>query len=160
MFVASVAAVVGTLGASALATHAYASQNHAVLLAGLAAEIVVGHLIGAGALHAAHRLVRRALAVGLALGIGVATAAALAGPSLLGAYTNQRRQHLGLGLVGMWIAYAADEWLRGLLMWRRWAGLGRVPHARAAQRRLHNSAGRARSEATVSQTMTARADAA
>ena len=88
MFVASVAAVVGTLGASALATHAYASQNHAVLLAGLAAEIVVGHLIGAGALHAAHRLVRRALAVGPALGIGVATAAALAGPSLLGAFTS------------------------------------------------------------------------
>jgi Na+-driven multidrug efflux pump len=45
-------------------------------------------------------------------------------------------QVLGLGLVGVWIAYAADEWLRGLLMWRRWARLGWVPHARAARRRL------------------------
>jgi Na+-driven multidrug efflux pump len=42
---------------------------------------------------------------------------------------------LGLGLVGVWIAYAADEWLRGLLMWRRWAHHGWVPHARAAHRR-------------------------
>jgi len=43
---------------------------------------------------------------------------------------------LGLGLVGVWIAYAADEWLRGLLMWRRWARHGWVPHARSAHRRL------------------------
>jgi len=44
--------------------------------------------------------------------------------------------HLGLGLPGVWIAYAADEWLRGLLMWRRWATLAWVPHARASRRRL------------------------
>jgi Na+-driven multidrug efflux pump len=44
--------------------------------------------------------------------------------------------HLGLGLVGVWIAYAADEWLRGLLMWRRWARLAWVPHARHSRRRL------------------------
>lgn len=44
--------------------------------------------------------------------------------------------HLGLGLVGVWIAYAADEWLRGLLMWRRWQRLDWVPHARASRRRL------------------------
>ena len=43
---------------------------------------------------------------------------------------------LGLGLVGVWIAYAADEWLRGLLMWRRWARLQWVPHARRSRRRL------------------------
>ena len=43
---------------------------------------------------------------------------------------------MGLGLVGLWIAYAADEWLRGLLMWRRWAQLKWVPHARQARRRL------------------------
>lgn len=45
-------------------------------------------------------------------------------------------QQLGLGLVGVWIAYAADEWLRGLLMWRRWAKHQWVPHARATRRRL------------------------
>jgi Na+-driven multidrug efflux pump len=28
--------------------------------------------------------------------------------------------HLGLGLVGVWIAMAADEWFRGLVMLRRW----------------------------------------
>jgi Na+-driven multidrug efflux pump len=44
--------------------------------------------------------------------------------------------HLGLGLPGVWLAYIADEWLRGLLMWRRWAGLGWVPHARSSRRRL------------------------
>lgn len=43
---------------------------------------------------------------------------------------------LGLGLVGVWIAYAADEWLRGLLMWRRWSQLKWVPHARRSRRRL------------------------
>ena len=43
---------------------------------------------------------------------------------------------LGLGLVGVWIAYAADEWLRGLLMWRRWARLQWVPHARRSRQRL------------------------
>jgi Na+-driven multidrug efflux pump len=48
---------------------------------------------------------------------------------------------LGLGLVGVWIAYAADEWLRGLLMWRRWARLGWVPHARASRRRVAQAAG-------------------
>ncbi len=46
--------------------------------------------------------------------------------------------HLGLGLVGVWIAYAADEWLRGLLMWRRWARLAWVPHARRSRRRIAN----------------------
>ncbi len=44
--------------------------------------------------------------------------------------------HLGWGLVGVWLAYAADEWLRGLLMWRRRAGQGWVPAARRMHRRL------------------------
>jgi Na+-driven multidrug efflux pump len=43
---------------------------------------------------------------------------------------------LGWGLVGVWIAYAADEWLRGLLMWRRWVRLQWVPMARQSRRRL------------------------
>ncbi len=44
--------------------------------------------------------------------------------------------HLGLGLLGVWIAYAADEWVRGLLMWRRWLRQDWVPQARAMHRRL------------------------
>jgi Na+-driven multidrug efflux pump len=43
---------------------------------------------------------------------------------------------LGWGLPGVWLAYAADEWLRGLLMWRRWQRLRWVPAARAARRGL------------------------
>ncbi|MBC7940317.1 MAG: hypothetical protein H7Z19_11230, partial [Chitinophagaceae bacterium] len=43
----------------------------------------------------------------------------------------------GLGLPGLWLAYAADEWLRGLLMWRRWTTQGWVPHARRARRRAN-----------------------
>jgi len=191
--------VAATLGAQALAAQAYTSQvMYGVLLFGLATgmsvEIVVGHLIGAGQLHAAHRLVRRALALGLAVSVIVALAAALAGRWLLGQFTNDPAiiaagaallwwtvllepgrtfnlvvinalratgdarypvlagtasmvivlaggswflgLHLELGLVGLWIAYAADEWIRGLLMWRRWATQGWVPHARATHRRL------------------------
>jgi putative MATE family efflux protein len=40
------------------------------------------------------------------------------------------------GLPGIFIAYAADEWIRGLLMQARWAWLGWVPHARNTQRRV------------------------
>jgi putative MATE family efflux protein len=197
-FMVSVA-VAGKLGAQALATHAYVMQVvFFVLLTGLATglsvEIVVGHLVGAGRLHDAHRLVRRALAFGLLASVTVASAAALAGPWLLRRFTHDEAivasgavllwwtvllepgrtfnlvvinalraagdarfpvaagaasmvlvlaggswllgQTLGLGLVGLWIAYAADEWLRGLIMWARWARHGWVPHARAAHRRL------------------------
>lgn len=194
-------AVVGSLGAAALATHAYTMQVIFLILlfglaTGLSAEIVVGHLIGAGQLHEAHRLVRRALARGLAVSVVVATLAALAGPWLLRFFTHDEaiiragtvllwwtvllepgrtfnlvvinalraagdarypvmagaasmiivlaggswllgsESALGWGLPGVWIAYAADEWLRGLLMWRRWATLAWVPHARAVRRRM------------------------
>ena len=196
-------AVAGHLGATALATHAYVSQlMYFVLLPGLAtgfgAEIVVGHLIGAGRLHEAHRLVRRALARGLLISVCVAGAAWAASPWLLARFSSDAAVigpgivlmgltvllepgrtfnlvvinalraagdarypvmvgagsmllvlaggswllgvALGWGLVGLWIAYAADEWLRGLMMWRRWARLGWVPHARAAHRRLRAQA--------------------
>ncbi|MDE2081060.1 MAG: MATE family efflux transporter [Burkholderiales bacterium] len=192
-------AVAGSLGTRALATQAYTQQVISVgllfgLATGLSAETVVGHLIGAGRLHQAHRVVRRALARGLAVSVVMAGTAALAGPWVLRIFTTDARivaagsvllwwtvllepgrtfnlvvinalraagdarypvlagaasmlvvlaggswllgSHLGLGLVGVWIAYAADEWLRGLLMWRRWATLAWVPQARASRRRL------------------------
>ncbi len=40
------------------------------------------------------------------------------------------------GLPGIWLAYVADECLRGLLMWWRWRRLGWLPHARATVRAL------------------------
>jgi Na+-driven multidrug efflux pump len=40
------------------------------------------------------------------------------------------------GLPGIWIAYALDEWIRGLLMLARWVWRGWLPHARQTRRRL------------------------
>jgi putative MATE family efflux protein len=42
--------------------------------------------------------------------------------------------YFGFGLIGVWIAYAADEWLRGLLMWWRWRSRAWLPYARHAAR--------------------------
>ncbi|WP_246312036.1 MATE family efflux transporter [Pseudaquabacterium terrae] len=196
-------AVVGQFGAQALATHAYVMQViHVILLfglaTGLAVEIVIGHQIGAGHLHDAHKLVRRALARGIVVSFVLALAAALGGRALLGIFTQDERilalgvtllwltvllepgrtfnlvvinalratgdarypvvagaasmllvlaggswllgAYLGWGLPGVWIAYAADEWIRGLLMWRRWARHDWVPYARATHRRMRASA--------------------
>lgn len=44
--------------------------------------------------------------------------------------------HFGLGLPGVWLAYAADEWLRGLVMAARWQRGAWAPHARASIRRV------------------------
>lgn len=199
-FMASVA-VVGGLGTQALATHAYTQQLMMLILlsglaTGLSVEVLVGHQIGAGQLHAAHRLVRRALAWGLGASVLAATTMALAAPWALRLFTQDEAvirqatlllwctvllepgrsfnlivinalraagdarypvqagawsmalvlaggswllgspQALGWGLVGVWLAYAADEWLRGLLMWRRWSRLAWVPAARRVHRRL------------------------
>ncbi|AOS45821.1 Multidrug resistance protein NorM [Lacunisphaera limnophila] len=37
--------------------------------------------------------------------------------------------HLGWGLVGIWIAMTCDEWLRGIIMYRRWVGRKWLPFA-------------------------------
>lgn len=192
-------AVVGSLGAVALSTHAYTMQIVMVVLlfglsTGLSVEILVGRHIGAGCLHEAHTLVRRAMARGLPASVAVATLAALSAPWTLRLFTQDPQiihagtvllwwtvllepgrtfnlvvinalratgdarfpvvagaasmvvvlaggswllgSYFGLGLVGVWIAYIADEWLRGLIMWRRWATLAWVPHARDSHRRL------------------------
>jgi Na+-driven multidrug efflux pump len=42
------------------------------------------------------------------------------------------------GLVGIWIAYAADEWIRGALMFWRWEAHGWVTHARAVHQRMRS----------------------
>jgi putative MATE family efflux protein len=200
-YVVSVA-VVGSMGTVALATHAYTMQLIMFILLpaatlGLSAEIMVGHLVGAGRLHQADQLVRRLLGRGLLMALGVSLVVALAGRWLMGWFTADAKiiaggalllwltialetgrtfnlvlvnalraagdarfsvqagavsfalvmaggswllgAHLGWGLVGVWVAYAADEWVRGLLNWWRWARLGWLPAARQMHRRLHHS---------------------
>lgn len=44
--------------------------------------------------------------------------------------------HLGWGLVGIWIGFAADEWVRGLAMFARWRYLAWVPHAKRTRRQI------------------------
>jgi putative MATE family efflux protein len=197
-------AVVAHMGTASLATHTYASQlmNLVVLFTvaiGFAGEILVGHLVGAGQLHRANRMVRRSLLTGWAVSSAVALTAAATAPWTLRLFTrdpaiidlattllwitvvlepgrtcnvvliNALRatgdarfpvlvgavsmlvvmaggswllgSHFGLGLVGVWIAYAADEWVRGLLMVARWFGTrwtrrGWVGVARSTRRRV------------------------
>ena len=191
--------VVSGIGTAALATHTYASQvmNLIVLFTvaiGFAGEILVGHMIGAGDLHKANRMVRRSLVLGLGVSFLVAvTVAATSGwtlrlftqdpaiiakagtllwitvllepgrtcnivvinalratgdarfPVMVGAVSMLVVMaggswllgvHFGLGLVGVWIAYAADEWLRGLIMVARWVGHGWVGAARRTRHRV------------------------
>ena len=191
--------VVAGMGTEQLATHTYASQvmNVIVLFTvsiGFAGEILVGHLIGAGQLHRANRMVRKSLIWGLGVSFLVALGAAATAPWTLRLFTqdadiiasattllwitvllepgrtcniviiNALRAtgdarfpvavgavsmlvvmaggswllgaYFELGLVGVWIAYAADEWLRGLIMAARWYGLGWVNSATATRRRV------------------------
>ncbi len=200
-FMVSVAAA-GTLGSAGVAAQGFALQiNHLTLLfglaLGLAAEIVVGHRVGAHQLHAADQLVRRALSIGVMASVWIAVVAWLSGPWLLRIFTDDpalialasplllasvalepgRAFNLvlvnalratgdtrfplvagivsmtlvlgigswllaveaGLGLLGVWIAYAADEWVRGLAMWWRWRSRAWVPAARRSRRALSAS---------------------
>ena len=200
-------ALVARMGTSALATQAYALQlTYFIVLPGLsiglATEILVGRLTGAGRLRDADRQASRSLAVGLGVAtLGALLAAATArwtlrlfttdaalittaqsllwvtvllepGRTLNLVVINALRAtgdarfpvaagvlsmalvmaggawllgtHLGLGLVGVWIAYAADEWVRGLIMAARWRGRGWTKHARASHRRVRANRGAAR----------------
>ncbi len=191
--------VVAGLGSTALATQTYAFQlmNVVVLFSvslGFASEILIGHLIGAGHLQEAHRLLRKSLLWGLLVAISMALLVALTAPWTLTLFTNDAQiiasattllwltvllepgrtcniviinalratgdarfpvaagaasmlfvmaggswllgVHFKLGLLGVWIAYCADEWLRGLAMAARWFGHGWVPAARATRRRV------------------------
>lgn len=44
-----------------------------------------------------------------------------------------------IGLPGIWLAYALDEWIRGLLMLARWTKRGWLEHARQTQRRVRGA---------------------
>lgn len=201
--------VVAGLGAQALATQTYAFQlmNVVVLFSvslGFASEILIGHMIGAGQLRQAHRLLRKSLLWGLVMSLGLALLVALAAPSVLALFTQDAQiiasastllwitvllepgrtcnvviinalratgdarfpvvagaasmllvmaggswllgVYFNLGLVGVWLAYSADECLRGLMMAARWFRLGWIPAAQATRRRVTRLTSRANKE--------------
>ena len=191
--------VVAGLGSQSLATQSYAFQlmNVVVLFSlaiGLASEVLIGHLVGAGSLRKAHRLLRKSLLLGFGVSVGMALLVASTAPWTLHLFTHDPQiiasattllwitvllepgrtcnviiinalraagdarfpvmagaasmlfvmaggswllgVHFHLGLVGVRIAYAADEWLRGLTMAARWFGHGWLPAAKASRRRV------------------------
>jgi Na+-driven multidrug efflux pump len=91
-FMLSLAAT-ASLGAAALATHAYTLQLlEFVLLVSLAigwaCEIMVGRMVGAGAFRAADHLVRKGLRYGLVASGACALSMAVAGPVALRVFTH------------------------------------------------------------------------
>ena len=44
-----------------------------------------------------------------------------------------------LGLPGIWLIYALDEWIRGLALLARWRWRGWLSHARSSQQSLRKS---------------------
>ncbi|MEY4730138.1 MAG: hypothetical protein RL020_1296 [Pseudomonadota bacterium] len=191
--------VVSGLGATQLATHSYTSQimNMIVLFTtaiGFACEILIGHLIGAGQLHEANRLLRKCLFWGLGVSFCLAIIAALTAQWTMRLFTQDAQiiasattliwltvvlepgrtcniivinalratgdarfpvfagaasmllilaggswllgMYFKLGLVGVWVAYATDEWVRGIIMTTRWFRFGWLPSARKTRRRV------------------------
>jgi putative MATE family efflux protein len=45
--------------------------------------------------------------------------------------------HFGFGLAGVWLAMTTDEWVRGLLMLRRWQKRQWIPFAEHSRREIH-----------------------
>jgi putative MATE family efflux protein len=85
--------VVSSMGTTALATQSYAMQIMNVIVLstfalGLAGEILVGHLIGAGELRAAWKLVRKCLFWGLGVALSVAILTAATAPWTLRLFTH------------------------------------------------------------------------
>jgi Na+-driven multidrug efflux pump len=189
--------VTAQLGAQAMATHTYVLQiTSAVILVGvstgLAVEVLVGRMIGAGHFRHAYHFANRSLALGMLLSGLTALIAAMFGQSLLQIFTKDPEIialgmtlmwigvivepgrtinivmndalravgdarfpavaslptmaialafgswwlgiHLGLGLVGVWLAYLADEWLRGIVNFGRWFFKGWIPAAQISRR--------------------------
>ena len=50
---------------------------------------------------------------------------------------------MGWGLPGVWVAMMCDEWLRGMMMYRRWKHRRWLPHAERVRERVSASAARA-----------------
>lgn len=92
-FIATVA-MAGSMGAAALATHAYAMNvialiNIVVVALGAGSEIIIGHDVGAGQLHAARNVVHRTLRISLAATFIGGVLAWLVAPYAVGALNHR-----------------------------------------------------------------------
>ncbi|HSD39343.1 MAG TPA: MATE family efflux transporter [Rhodocyclaceae bacterium] len=92
-FIATVA-MAGSMGASALATHAYAMNvisiiNIVVVAVGAGSEIIIGHHVGAGHLHGARSVLLRALRISLLATLTGGVVAWLIAPHAVGALNNR-----------------------------------------------------------------------
>jgi putative MATE family efflux protein len=174
---------VNMIGVTALNTHVYVMNisNYFMVLAaaiGTGTEIIIGQMVGAGAMKEAYRRLLRSLRISFVLTFAIVAAASFFRHGLIGLFThdpdiiatgagilllslvlepgrtfnmvviNSLRAagdarfpvlmgvlsmwgiavplayllgiHWGIGLIGIWIAFAADEWVRGILMLLRW----------------------------------------
>ncbi|MEP6503151.1 MAG: MATE family efflux transporter [Betaproteobacteria bacterium] len=191
-----ITALTARMGERTLATQSYAMQIAsmemlACLSIGIANEIIIGRLIGAGRFEEAKVQCLANMRLGLIVTVGVACVFALLAPWALRMFTedpqivslgrilitlglllepgrsfnliiiNALRASgdsrfpliaglisqwgimlfgawilgtvLGFGLVGVWIALIADEWLRGLFMLQRWRRGRWLKHAKRVQ---------------------------
>jgi putative MATE family efflux protein len=196
----TVTSFVARMGADSLAAQSYALQltTWATLMGGAVAfgnQLLVGHLVGDGALDAAYAQAWRSLRAGLGLVVAMLAALGILAPALISGFTRDpaiagpavllvrmaviletgRVSNLviinslraagdsrfpvlvamasmwavqvplawvlglgvgswaGLGLPGVWLALAADEWLRAGIMQRRWRRKGWWAHARRSR---------------------------
>jgi putative MATE family efflux protein len=174
---------INIIGQSALSTHVYMMNitNYFMALAmaiGMGTEIIIGHMVGAGAFKAAYHKLIRSLKISFLVTFVVVGIASIFRKDLIGLFTDNPEiiamgssililsillepgrtfnlvvinslraagdarfpvlmgilsmwgiavplaYWLGIvmkmGLLGVWVAFAADEWVRGLLMYLRW----------------------------------------
>ncbi|MDU0330415.1 MATE family efflux transporter [Paenibacillus sp. 3LSP] len=174
---------VNMISITALNTHVYVMNisNYFMALAasiGAGTEIIVGQMVGAGAMEAAYKRLMKSVRISFLLTLAIVGTASIFRHDLIGLFTedpaiiatgasifllsivlepgrtfnmviiNSLRAagdarfpvlmgvcsmwgvsvplayllgvHLEIGLLGIWIAFAVDEWLRGLIMLLRW----------------------------------------
>lgn len=174
---------INIIGATALSAHVYVMNvtNYFMALGmaiGMGTEIIIGHMVGAGAFQAAYYKLIRSLKITFVLTFVIVGITSIFRKELLGLFTdnpdiiamgstilllsiilepgrtfnlvviNSLRAagdarfpvmmgvvsmwgiavplayylgiHLEMGLLGVWVAFTVDEWVRGLLMYLRW----------------------------------------
>lgn len=198
------------MGSDALAMQSYAQQVQRLVILfsislGLGTEIVIGHLIGAGAFEDAYREVLKSVRLGLGIAFGASIVVAFFSPRLMHLFTSNASiiaggvtliwfsiliepgrvfniviinslratgdvyfpiqmaflsmwcvwiplawflsMKCGLGLLGIWISMATDEWTRGVMMYHRWKNRRWLPAAERS--RAHAAAESAAAEAAT-----------